>query len=212
MRQVQVDEFEMMVASHNQASIEQATALMQELGIQPDSKQVHFGQLQGMADHLTYTLGAHGYQVSLCRTSQCIVIELSVCQVYQVNRGLAQCCILDFRKSDILLAPIKSEIYNQMCWQCWLQLLSATPTKHSCGTRQRGICALQAYKAVPCGPVEETIAYLVRRAKENSDVLGGVGKEIVMLKAELWRRLKNNNAVARWLQQEPVGAQYQAAG
>lgn len=59
---------------------------------------------------------------------------------------------------------------------------------------------------MPCGPVEETIAYLVRRAKENSDVLGGVGKETSMLKTELWRRLKNNNAVARWLQQEPSHA------
>ena len=70
----------------------------------------------------------------------------------------------------------------------------------------------QAYKAVPYGPVEETVAYLVRRAKENSDVLGGVGKETVMLKAELWRRLKNNNAVARWLQKEPIQAAYPATG
>lgn len=63
MRQVQAEQFEMMVASHNQASVEQAVALMQRLGMHPASPRVHFGQLQGMADHLTYTLGAHGYQV-----------------------------------------------------------------------------------------------------------------------------------------------------
>lgn len=55
---------EMMVASHNQASLEGAVALMQGLGLPPHCPQVHFGQLQGMADHLTYTLGAAGYQVS----------------------------------------------------------------------------------------------------------------------------------------------------
>ncbi|PSC69490.1 Proline dehydrogenase [Micractinium conductrix] len=51
---------EVMVASHNQASIEQATSHMRQLGL-PPSAGVYFGQLLGMADHLTYTLGAHGY-------------------------------------------------------------------------------------------------------------------------------------------------------
>ena len=69
----------------------------------------------------------------------------------------------------------------------------------------------QAYKAVPYGPVEETIAYLVRRAKENSDVLGGVGMETAMLKAELWRRLKTNNAVARYLQKDPAQPAFSGA-
>lgn len=31
--------------------------------------------------------------------------------------------------------------------------------------------------------------YLIRRAQENGDVLGGVGKEVAMLRAELRRRL-----------------------
>ncbi len=51
---------EVMVASHNQQSIELATYHMAALGLPPSSG-VYFGQLLGMADHLTYTLGAHGY-------------------------------------------------------------------------------------------------------------------------------------------------------
>lgn len=49
-----------MVASHNQASVAEATALMRELGISRTGC-VFFGQLLGMSDHLTLTLGAAGY-------------------------------------------------------------------------------------------------------------------------------------------------------
>lgn len=46
-----------------------------------------------------------------------------------------------------------------------------------------------AYKYVPFGGVDEVMPYLIRRAQENSDVLGGVGKETAMMRAELRRRL-----------------------
>jgi len=49
--------------------------------------------------------------------------------------------------------------------------------------------APQAYKYVPFGAVDEVLPYLVRRAQENSDMLGGVGVEMGMLRAELKRRL-----------------------
>ena len=52
---------EIMVASHNEQSIRNATALMNELGLAPDDDCVHFAQLLGMSDHLTYTLGNAGY-------------------------------------------------------------------------------------------------------------------------------------------------------
>ena len=125
MSQVKAHGFEMMVATHNQASVETAVALMHEMEMHPTDSGVHFGQLLGMADHLTYTLGGSGYQ---------------------------------------------------------------------------------AYKSVPYGPVEETIAYLLRRAKENSDMLGGVGKETSMLKSELWRRIKCNNPVAQLFRKQPAEA------
>lgn len=108
---------EVMVATHNQASIEATVSLMSQLGIEPPDKSgVYFGQLLGMADHLTYTLGQNGY------------------------RG---------------------------------------------------------YKYVPFGPVEEVMPYLIRRAQENSDLMGGVGHEMRLLRGELWRRFSTGSAVGR---------------
>ncbi|KFM26850.1 Proline dehydrogenase 1, mitochondrial [Auxenochlorella protothecoides] len=97
----------MMVATHNQASIEAAVAAMEERGLGPQAG-VYFGQLLGMADNLTFVLGQHGYG---------------------------------------------------------------------------------AYKYVPFGSVDEAMPYLIRRAQENSDMLGGVGKEMAMMRRELRRRL-----------------------
>jgi proline dehydrogenase len=54
---------EVMVATHNQASIEATVALMGQLGIEPNENGVCMGQLLGMADHLTFTLGRNGYRV-----------------------------------------------------------------------------------------------------------------------------------------------------
>lgn len=50
---------------------------------------------------------------------------------------------------------------------------------------------------MPFGPVDEVMPYLIRRAQENSDLMGGVGHEMAMLRAELWRRLVTGNPVAR---------------
>lgn len=44
---------EVMVATHNQHSVEYTIARMRENGIAPD-RGVHFAQLLGMADNLTY--------------------------------------------------------------------------------------------------------------------------------------------------------------
>lgn len=116
---------EVMCATHNQRSIEKAIALMERLGLHTLSggdlsvrgdhsdgssrpeQVVHFAQLYGMCDHLTYPLGKHNYS---------------------------------------------------------------------------------AYKYLPYGPIDEVIPYLLRRAQENSDVLGNAGKEKSLLKGELKRR------------------------
>ncbi len=45
-----------------------------------------------------------------------------------------------------------------------------------------------AFKYTPFGPVNEVIPYLLRRAQENSDLMGGVGVEIRMIRREILRR------------------------
>lgn len=102
-----------LVASHNEESVKRTISTMKALGISAD-RGVYFGQLLGMADHLTFTLGQHGYK---------------------------------------------------------------------------------AYKYVPYGPIHEVLPYLIRRAQENSDLLGGVAAERGMLFRELLRRLVGRSAV-----------------
>lgn len=43
-----------------------------------------------------------------------------------------------------------------------------------------------------------------RRTQENSDVLGGCGKERTMIRTELLRRLRQDNVVARLLWRDPA--------
>lgn len=49
------------VATHNQESVEKTVALIEAAGLEPGDSGVVFGQLLGMSDHLTYTLGNQGY-------------------------------------------------------------------------------------------------------------------------------------------------------
>lgn len=98
---------EIMIASHNQRSVELAIETMDKLKLPPSSG-VYFGQLLGMSDHISFSLGKAGYK---------------------------------------------------------------------------------AYKYVPYGKVEEVMPYLLRRAQENSDALGGARKELKMVQSELSRRI-----------------------
>lgn len=56
---------EVMVATHNQRSIETAVERMHALNLDPPKAGIFFGQLLGMADNLTFILGNNGYKVSL---------------------------------------------------------------------------------------------------------------------------------------------------
>ncbi|CAB9505872.1 Proline dehydrogenase 1, mitochondrial [Seminavis robusta] len=53
---------ELMLASHNQGSIEKAIQTMDELDIDPQSSTISFAQLYGMQDMLTYNLGQNGFR------------------------------------------------------------------------------------------------------------------------------------------------------
>jgi proline dehydrogenase len=48
----------------------------------------------------------------------------------------------------------------------------------------------RAYKYVPYGEVDEVMPYLLRRARENSAIVGGAGAELSMVQSELGRRLR----------------------
>mmetsp|Transcript_15401 Transcript_15401/g.30873 ORF Transcript_15401/g.30873 Transcript_15401/m.30873 type:complete len:623 (-) Transcript_15401:1044-2912(-) len=52
-----------MLASHNENSVMRAIRLMADLEIPKNDGGVYFGQLQGMCDHVSYTLGGKGYAV-----------------------------------------------------------------------------------------------------------------------------------------------------
>ena len=99
---------EIMIATHNQASIEKAVILMNQLGLQPQDPSVYFAQLFGMRDNLSFPLGNQGYNV---------------------------------------------------------------------------------FKYLPYGKVEEVMPYLLRRAAENSAILGDSVTELDLLKEELKKRV-----------------------
>ena len=52
---------EIMIATHNQRSIEKAVDLMKQLGLDPGDQSVFFAQLYGMRDNLSFPLGKNGY-------------------------------------------------------------------------------------------------------------------------------------------------------
>lgn len=52
---------EVMVATHNRHSCKLVVEMMQDLNLPPNAG-VYFGQLLGMADHITMTLGQNGYK------------------------------------------------------------------------------------------------------------------------------------------------------
>ncbi len=52
---------EVMIATHNKESIQMAVHLMNKLNLESNDDSIHFAQLYGMSDNLTFTLGRHGY-------------------------------------------------------------------------------------------------------------------------------------------------------
>jgi len=52
----------LLIASHNQKSVEFVVRKMDELKIDPINDHIYFGQLLGMADHLTFSLGNNNYK------------------------------------------------------------------------------------------------------------------------------------------------------
>ena len=51
-----------------------------------------------------------------------------------------------------------------------------------------GQSGYNVYKYVPYGPIHEVLPYLLRRAEENSNMLGGTRKEYDLISRECQRR------------------------
>lgn len=54
---------DVMVATHNENTVQFTLQKMEELDLHPMSKNVYFGQLYGMCDHITFPLGQAGHNV-----------------------------------------------------------------------------------------------------------------------------------------------------
>lgn len=115
-------------------------------GIAPGSQRVHFGQLLGMSDHLTLTLGRAGYRygaVARETTCTCMGSRLDCTAMHQGPRRHGTERAAAF--GAVSLAVPQRDL-------------------HACLPRS-------AYKYVPYGLVEQVMPYLLRRATENADML-----------------------------------------
>ena len=59
-----LDEVSFVAGTHNEKSTQRLVSLMNERQIAPGHSHVHFSQLYGMGDNLSYVLSKHGYNVS----------------------------------------------------------------------------------------------------------------------------------------------------
>jgi len=59
-----LDKISVIIASHNEASNLYATELMDKFGIKHSNPHVHFSQLYGMSDNITFNLARAGFSVS----------------------------------------------------------------------------------------------------------------------------------------------------
>ena len=59
-----ISEISVIIATHNEVSNMLATELMEKNNINPNHLHIHFSQLYGMSDHITFNLARAGYSVS----------------------------------------------------------------------------------------------------------------------------------------------------
>ena len=59
-----IDHFAICNATHNEESTRYLTKIMKEKDIEKDDQRIHFSQLYGMSDHISYTLANEGYNVT----------------------------------------------------------------------------------------------------------------------------------------------------
>jgi len=60
----EIERISIVIGSHNEASSRLAAELAMQKGLRPNDPHVHFSQLYGMSDHLTFNLAAAGFNAS----------------------------------------------------------------------------------------------------------------------------------------------------
>jgi proline dehydrogenase len=59
-----LDQIGLILASHNEASNLKCAQMMQDKGLPNNHPHIHFSQLYGMSDHISFNMASEGYQVS----------------------------------------------------------------------------------------------------------------------------------------------------
>ena len=59
-----INDISIFIGTHNEQSCILATTLMEENQIQRNDERIHFSQLLGMSNHITYNLAKEGYNTS----------------------------------------------------------------------------------------------------------------------------------------------------
>ncbi len=59
-----LDDIELFIGTHNELSTYLAMEMMENMNISKSDERIWFGQLYGMSDHITFNLGAEGYNVA----------------------------------------------------------------------------------------------------------------------------------------------------
>jgi proline dehydrogenase len=59
-----LDQIGLILASHNESSNLKCAQMMQDKGVANNHPHIHFSQLYGMSDHITFNMATEGYKVS----------------------------------------------------------------------------------------------------------------------------------------------------
>jgi proline dehydrogenase len=59
-----LDQIGLILASHNEASNLKCAQMMQDKGVPNNHPHIHFSQLYGMSDHISFNMASEGYKVS----------------------------------------------------------------------------------------------------------------------------------------------------
>ena len=127
---------EVMIATHNQHSVEHAVALMHVLNIDPRDSGIFFGQLLGMSDPLTFVLGSNGYKVRCCNVQRTV-------HTSDTWLAFSSTCCSSLSELDSQFCIYTDLSWHSTCeWLCHSNACLAVPDPADSGSMQ--LCCLLA--------------------------------------------------------------------